>query len=126
MTRLDFYEILFRFGVRAKRPGFFYTAQALYLLSVQPDLALNLKRDLYPKIAEVYHVTCESVKHDISATLHTMWRQNPELLSPMAQEPLSRYPHDSRFLLILSDAYSQEHCTETTLDQSVDSIEPVI
>lgn len=107
MERMELYDFLRRLGLRANRPGFFYTAQAVLMISDQPELSRSLAQDLYPKIAEIYGVSCESVEHDITATLHSIWRHSPEMLVQLLGQPIPRCPPVPEFLQILLSAFVQ-------------------
>ena len=107
MERMELYDFLRRLGPRANRPGFFYTAQAVLIIFDQTELSRSLAQNLYPKIAEIYGVSCESVEHDIKATLHSIWKHSPEMLVQLIGQPTPRCPPASEFLQILLSAFLQ-------------------
>ena len=104
LTKAEVCQRLYSFQIRPNRPGFFYTVQAVLQIASLPDESGLSAGDLYRRVAALYHVSEEAVEHDINATLHNIWRHNPELLSRLAARPLSQAPPPLDFLRLLASA----------------------
>ena len=102
-------RLLSRLGVTANYAGFYQTAYALALSVREPDRLLFITKWLYPDAAVHYETNVRCIERNIRTVANVSWRKNSQLLSEIAEYPLSAKPGNAEFLAILATYLSDDH-----------------
>lgn len=100
----DIYTLLFRLGGTLSVIGYYYAAEAVIMCIQQPDRLLMITKLVYPVIAKEHHTNWQVVERNLRNFISVAWKTNPELLSELAQRPLSKKPTPKQFIAIVSTA----------------------
>ncbi len=106
MNLCDSYDLLYRLGVKANTLDFFYVSYAVCLAARQPERLLWAAQWLYPEVAAHYNTTPAAVERGIQRETERIWAKSPDLLSHLAQHPLTECPAPARLLAILVSSLS--------------------
>lgn len=95
-------QLLYRFGARYRDRGYRVVVIGASLIYHDPEEYLTMRtKILYPKIARLTGMTPGSVESNIRRMARRFWNKDPEQLSAIAGQPLSKCPSSAEFLDLL-------------------------
>lgn len=95
-------ELLSAFDIPADHIGAVQLIQALEILTESPAEIHAVRKGIYMVIADRYICTWKAVESNLRRLIDRVWEQDPECLSAIAGQPLSKKPSVAQFLQILS------------------------
>ena len=88
----------------ATKYGHWYLEYAIQISRVDRTLLLSVTKRLYPRIAEHFHTSPQSVEHSIRYCIKQSWEAgNRPLFHEIAGRQLSGCPYASEFIAMLAD-----------------------
>lgn len=89
-------------GFERSQTGFCYIAEGIFLMMNDKEDCLQMSSDIYPAIAEKYHVTQESVMHGIRNAIEKVFKKaaikNLEIYYPFDYDKEKGRPTNTEFL----------------------------
>ena len=82
-------------GVSQKYKGYFFAADAVRIHMANPHQPMWVTKEIYPRIAEKYHLTPEGVERAIRTVVEIAWNEHRESLERIAGCELSDRPTNS-------------------------------
>lgn len=97
------YDALKTLGIRRTYKGYYYVADAVYLVMLDASMLLYISKDLYPKVARMHDTSINCVERNIRTIVSSCWQSEyVKNLELMAGIPLYRKPTSGEFIDILS------------------------
>ncbi len=96
-------DLLYFLGMNDRYKGFHELAAALYLLNNDEDLLVSISSHLFVIVSDQFHVTVNSVNHNISRVIRICWNnaESREKLLQISPVHLDSRPTVCEFLDIL-------------------------
>ena len=98
----DIFSLLNQAGMSSRHTGYFYAAAAITLARAEPQYLLNVTTQLYPRVAEQFGVSWQSVERSIRFALNAAWQAHPEAMHRFCPTP--KRPTPTRFLSLMVNA----------------------
>lgn len=98
----EIYSLIRKVGIGAKYKGYRYLAEAIHLTILDENSLRHITKNIYPPVAEQFHVSTYSVEQGIRTVIDVCWNKNKSLLEEISGCRLSEKPTNSEFIDILS------------------------
>lgn len=95
-------ELLSDFDISADYIGTLQLIRAMEILIDSPAEIHAVRKGIYMVIADEYECTWKAVESNLRRLIDRVWAQDPERLSILAGQSLSRKPSVAQFLQIFS------------------------
>ena len=98
-------EVLRLLGVGGNCSGHRITAEAVLLVSKEPDRLLNVTKQVYQVVGQRCGCSWQGVERAIRSAAKRAWLRNSRYLIELARYPLEGPPTSSEFIDILSSYF---------------------
>lgn len=91
-------NLIRRFNITSKYKGYYLILDAIDIACKKQQESLYITKDIYPLLADKYHLSIQSVEKNIRTIIDKCWYNNRELVQEIAGCKLDYCPTNSEFI----------------------------